>query len=140
MQANLQATPTLYFQGICSDALAFYRAALGAEVLYELPYRSNVDPKVLKPGMEDMILRAALRIGDSVMYLSDGHADSPLAFKGLSMTLQVRDPAEAERVVAALADGGKVLMPLRSSQRNAAFGTLADRFGVHWVVEAPHAV
>lgn len=135
----MQLTPTVYFQGICADAIAFYRDALGAQVLYQLPYGGNVDPAVLKPGTEDKILRASLRIGDTWLYVSDGHCTGQPSFQGFSLTLRQPDRAAAERAVQALAEGGKLLMPLRESARNVAFGTVADRYGVHWVIEVPHA-
>ena len=49
--------------------------------------------------------------------------------------------AEADRVFAALGDGGKVQMPLAKTFFSPRFGMVADRFGVMWMViaEGAHA-
>jgi PhnB protein len=48
--------------------------------------------------------------------------------------LSVPSQAEAERVFAALADGGQVWMPLTKTFWSACFGMVADQFGVGWMV------
>jgi PhnB protein len=46
----------------------------------------------------------------------------------------VPDEPEAERLFAALADGGQVQMPLTKTFFASRFGMVADRFGVSWMV------
>ena len=46
----------------------------------------------------------------------------------------VADDATAERMFAALADGGQVHVPIGPSFFATRFGMLADRFGVAWMV------
>jgi PhnB protein len=41
---------------------------------------------------------------------------------------------DADRVFAALADGGTVTMPLTQTFWSPRFGMLSDRFGVGWMV------
>jgi PhnB protein len=41
---------------------------------------------------------------------------------------------EAERLFAALADGGQVQMPLTKTFFSPRFGMVADRFGVSWMI------
>jgi len=47
------------------------------------------------------------------------------------------DAAEAERVFAALAEGGTVEAPLAKQFWGGTFGQLVDRFGIQWMVTAP---
>jgi PhnB protein len=56
------------------------------------------------------------------------------------MTLNPTSEAEANKLFNALSDGGQVQMPLTKTFFSPAFGMLADRFGVHWmvVVEQKH--
>ena len=68
------------------------------------------------------------------MLVSDGARDSPSGFQGFSLAIMVPTEAEADRVFAALADGGQVGMPLGSTFWSARFGTVTDRFGVSWMV------
>jgi PhnB protein len=50
------------------------------------------------------------------------------------INLELDTRAEAERLFNALAAGGKVEMPLQEMFWGATFGSLADRFGVQWMV------
>ena len=55
-------------------------------------------------------------------------------FSGFSLSLDAANEAEAERLFAALADGGTVQMPLGKTFWSPKFGMVADRFGVGWMV------
>ena len=58
------------------------------------------------------------------------------SFQGFSLSLTAASDAEAERLFAALSDGGQVQMPLGKTFFASAFGMVADRFGVSWMVVA----
>jgi PhnB protein len=131
----MQLTPTIYFQGNCADALSYYRDAIGAEILFQVPFRGNVDPQFLKPEMADKILRAGLRIGESVIYLSDGHCDGPPSFQGFSLTVKLASFDEALRMQQVLAEDRPIRIPLTRKTWTGAIGTALDRFGVHWMIE-----
>jgi len=52
----------------------------------------------------------------------------------------LKRPAEADRVFAALADGGQVGMPLTKTFWSPRFGMVTDRFGVSWMISVPGEV
>ena len=54
--------------------------------------------------------------------------------KGFSVSVQIDDPAEAERAFAALAEGGAVRMPIAETFWALRFGMVTDRFGTPWMV------
>ena len=56
------------------------------------------------------------------------------SFSGFSLSLTARDEADADRLFAALAEGGEVQMPLAKTFFSPRFGMVADRFGVSWMV------
>jgi PhnB protein len=132
----MQLTPTVYFPGFCNEAIAFYQSVPGCELLFVRRIGDCIDTTQIQPGTEQKILRAALRFGQSVMYVSDGHGAAAPVFQGFSLSVTLASLAQAERVVAALADGGKVLLPPRPTRWAGTLGVLLDRFGVHWTVEA----
>jgi PhnB protein len=133
----MQAIPTIHFPGNCDEALNFYCKAIGAELLFRFKVSEVVvDPQAIRPGTGDKILRAGLRIGDSVIQFADGHGAGGPAFQGFSLTLSAASEDEAGRLVEALADGGKVQIPLRTTAWAETFGTVVDRFGLHWTIEA----
>ena len=65
---------------------------------------------------------------------SDGMCTGQARFQGFSLSITAADPAEAERLFAALAEGGQVQMPLAKTFFSPLFGMAADRFGVSWMV------
>jgi PhnB protein len=67
---------------------------------------------------------------------SDGRCEGQPSFQGFSLSLTVPGEAVAERLFAALADGGQVQMPLAKTFFSPRFGMVADRFGVSWMIHA----
>jgi PhnB protein len=94
-------------------------------------------PGMLPQGSDDKIMHATLRIGSSNLMLSDGRCDGKPVFNGFSLSLDAASEAEAERLFAALSDGGTVQMPLAKTFWSPRFGMVADRFGVGWMVSVP---
>ena len=85
------------------------------------------------------ILHARLTVGDQVMMGSDappGRYEEP---KGFSVSVQIKDPAEAERIFQALAENGKVQMPIQQTFWAARFGMLMDQFGIPWMINCEQA-
>jgi len=86
----------------------------------------------LAPDSGEKIMHAALRIGDSTILFSDGSPGTE--FKGFSLALTPSNAAEAERVFAALADGGAIQVPLAKTFFAPLFGWVTDRFGLSWMI------
>jgi len=129
--------PYLTFDGRCDEALAFYRRALGAEVVALKRYSEMPEPQGCEgmPALPpDKVMHSALRIGDTVVFASDGMCGGKPTFEGISLSLTAASDAEAARFFDALGDGGKVQMPLGPSFFASSFGMVSDRFGVSWMV------
>jgi PhnB protein len=127
--------PYLFFEGQCEEAIAFYRGAVGAEVQMLMRYKDAPEQGAASPpSPPDKIMHASLKIGQSTVLMSDGRCSGKPAFDGLSLSLTVADKAEAERLFAALADGGHPFMPLTETFFSPQFGMLTDRFGLTWMV------
>ena len=77
------------------------------------------------------------RIGDTQLMASDGMNTGKPSFQGFALSLSASDEADAKRLFAALSEGGKVQMPLTKTFYSPAFGMVADRFGVPWMVIVP---
>jgi PhnB protein len=137
--SNTSVQPYLFFGGRCEEAIEFYKKALGAEVVMLARFK---DAPEQKPGFPDCfqekIMHATLRIGETMVMASDGRCEGPAVFEGFSLSITVTDEAEAERVFAALSDGGLVTMPLEKTFWAPKFGMLQDKFGVGWMVSVMH--
>jgi len=133
----MQIQPYLFFDGRCEEALAFYRDALGAETTMLMRFKDSPEPPVpgmMPPGTDDKVMHASFRVGEAVVLASDGLCGGAPNFQGFTLSLTTADPAEAERLFTALADGGQVRMPLAPTFFSPRFGMVADRFGVGWMV------
>jgi PhnB protein len=126
--------PYLMFDGRCEEALEFYRRAIGAEVTTLLRWKDSPDPRMKMPGAEDKVMHSQLRIGDTTIMASDGQCQGKPDFHGFSLSVTAADVAEADRLFAALGEGGQVQMPLSETFFSPRFGMLADRFGVPWMI------
>ena len=130
----MQVQPYLSFNGRCEEAIEFYRRALGAEVTSLSRFKDSPDQAMCPPGSAEKVMHASFRIGDSTVLASDGHCTDQTNFHGFSLALNVTDVAKAERLFAALAEGGQVQMPLTKTFFSPGFGMLTDRFGVCWMI------
>ena len=135
----------LMFDGRCDEALEFYRHALGAQVTMLMRYKDNPEPAAGQgcadgggPGpTPEMVMHAEFTLGETTLMASDGMGSGKASFQGISLALSPASEAEAQRLFNALADGGQVQMPLAKTFFSQAFGMVADRFGVPWMVVAP---
>ena len=132
--------PYLFFRGRCEQAIEYYRATLGAEVLMKMRFSDNPD----KPGVDkmpatlnDKIMHSCIRIQGTEIMMSDGMRTGPLDFQCMSLSLSVPSQAEADRIFGALAADGTVQMPLGKTFFSPCFGAVSDKFGVSWMVIVP---
>src|SRR5437762_9367608 len=118
-------TPYLIFSG-ASDAIAFYKMALGAEEVMRLD------------APDGKIGHAEIKIGDSRIMLADEHPEiqalSPKTVGGspVSLHLYVEDVDKAvERAIAA---GGKLIRPVADQFYGDRVGGIEDPFGYRWFI------
>ena len=132
----MQTQIYLFFDGRLDDALAFYKKTLGIEV--EMLMRFKDAPKEAQagcaPGSENKVMHSCFKLGDQRVMASDGHAKGQPEFKGFCLSLSAPTEAEAEKLFAALGEGGKVEMPLMKTFFSPKFGMVQDKFGMGWMV------
>jgi len=130
----MQVQPYLFFEGRCDEALDFYRKTLGAEVVTLLRFRESPQPGMVTPGTEDRVMHAVLRVGDATVMASDGRCAGQPRFEGFSLSITLKDETPANKMFAALSEGGHVVMPLEKTFWSPRFGMVTDRFGVTWMI------
>jgi PhnB protein len=138
----MQVQPYLNFDGRCEEALNFYRKAIGAEVTALMRMNESPEPPppgTLAPENGNKVMHSTFRVGETTIMASDCGCEGKTGFQGFSLAIGVPTPADADRLFAALADGGKVHMPLGKTFWSPRFGVVADKFGVAWMISTNHS-
>lgn len=118
-------TPMLVCAG-AADAIAFYKKAFNAVEI----------SRMAGPGGK--LMHAAVRIGDSVVMLTDEFPDfgsfGPKSLKGSSVVIHLYVENVDEFVASAEAAGAKITMPVADMFWGDRYGQLEDPFGHRWSV------
>lgn len=136
--------PYLKFPGNSEEAFDFYHGVFGGDFAAVVRYRDlDMTAEMGELSEEDLdrIGHIALPLGNGAMLMATDELDGrerPLEM-GINfyITLEPESAEEAERLFEALSDGGRVEMPLQRTAWAEKFGSLADRFGVRWMVSYP---
>ena len=80
------------------------------------------------------IMHMVLHAREITLMGSDAPPGMAEGAKGFHLSLHPAEPAEAERIYQALAEGGTVRMPLQETFWAHRFGMVADKFGTPWMV------
>lgn len=117
--------PYLVVRG-ASDAIAFYGKALGATELVRMP------------GPGGAVMHAELKIGDSVVMLTDENPEmgsvSPATLNGTPVSVFLYVPDVDALFGQAVAAGATALMPPTDMFWGDRFGKLKDPFGHEWAM------
>jgi PhnB protein len=135
-----QVQPYLFYNGRCEEALAFYVSALHAQLGMVLRWKESPEPPppgMLPTGFEDKIMHSEFTVGGTTVLASDGCGSWTTTYDGFRLALSVPDEATADHAFNALADGGRIDMPLVKTFWSPRYGMVTDRFGIGWMVMVP---
>ena len=127
--------PYLFFNGTCAEAMAFYVDIFDGEVVAMMPF-SDLPPGEmdLPESAKGLIMHATIRIGDGHLMASDTITGGTEKMAGVSVNVSLPDVASSKAAFDKLAEGGEITMPYAATFWDPGFGTLVDKFGVHWMV------
>jgi PhnB protein len=133
---NAIVQPYLFLDGKCEEALDYYQHALGAEVKMLMRFKDSPEPPKAGCAPSDLnkVMHAQFQVGETVIMASDGRATGKPNFEGFALSLTVKTKGDADKAFGALANGGKVEMPLAKTFFSERFGMVEDKFGVFWMV------
>jgi PhnB protein len=130
----MRIDPYLNFDGDCAEAFRTYERILGGRLETLMTHGESPIAGEVPAAWHDRILHATLVVGEAVLMGSDTPPEYYEKATGGHVSLQIGDPAEAERVFHALAEGGRVTMPMGRTFWAERFGMLTDRFGTPWMI------
>ena len=135
-----QLNPYLSFDGNCADAMHFYARVLGAKLDKLITYGEAPSNPPAPPEHANRIMHASLVHPDFALMAGDAPPGMPFeGMQGVMLALTYPSVSEAQRVFAALADGGTVQMPLCETFWVESFGMVTDRFGTAWGINGGKA-
>ena len=135
----MQISPYLNFNGRCEEAFKLYEQRLGGKIITKTTYEETPMADQVPSEWRKKIIHASIKIGDLILMGADSPPENYDEPKGISLTISVKDPAEAERIFSALSVDGTVRMPLQQTFWAASFGMLVDQFGIPWMVNCEQA-
>jgi PhnB protein len=135
----MQLNTHLSFNGQCKEAFTFYQQCLGGNIQSMMTHGDSPMADQVPSEWRDKILHATLVVGETTLMGADVPPDSYKAPTGFSVTIQINDPSDAERIFRGLSEDGTVTMPLQETFWAAGFGMVVDRFGIPWMVNCAKA-
>ncbi len=130
----MRLIPHLTFNGQCEAAFKFYEKCLGGKVVFMMTYGDSPMAEQTAPDWRDKIMHATFALGEQQLAGDDWPLDRYQKPQGYSVTLNIGDAAEADRVFAALAGAGTVQMPIQETFWALRYGKLVDQFGIPWEI------
>lgn len=130
----MQVNPYLMFDGQCEAAFRFYHHVLGGELGDMMTFAGSPAESEVPPEFASKIMHTQLTLDNWAIMGSDCMPEQYDPPQGFSVSLQIADPDEADRIFHALAAGGQVQMPLAETFWARRFGMAIDQFGIPWMI------
>ena len=130
----MKLNPYLSFNGNCEAAFKFYERVLSGKDLTLMTFENSPMADQVPANWRKKVMHARITLGDEVLMGSDPPPDHYEPIKGISISLGIDKPEEAERIFHALAENGTVRMPIQKTFWAIRFGMLVDQFGTPWMI------
>ena len=132
----MQLNPYIAFDGNGQDAIEYYCATLGGEIVMSMKFGDMPEQgDWITDQNRDRLAHATIRIGDMTIMASDTPGFEPhKGFEGVTLQVTCDTKDEAEGFFNKLAADGEVLMPFAKTFWSDGFGMLKDKFGVPWML------
>jgi PhnB protein len=129
----MHLNPYLGFKDNCAEALAFYEKVLGAKVLAVFKYGESPMAEKMPEADKGKIMHTRFSIAGTTIMASDSMCNYE-APAGFHISINVEEPAEADRIYAALSEGGVIKMAIEETFWAKRFAMFNDKFGTPWMI------
>jgi len=133
----------LNFAGNTEEAFNFYKSVFGTEFAGQGIMRmGDAPPQEGQPELSEADKRLVMHVGLPILgghMLMGTDATESMGFtltqgNNIYISLSPDSREEADRLFAALSEGGEVEMPMADQFWGDYFGSLVDRFGIRWMI------
>lgn len=128
----MKLTTYVNFAGRCREAFGYYEQHLGGKITMMMTHGEGPNADASPPEWKAAVLHARIAIGETELSAADIPNAEPM--RSAYLTLTVGSIEEAERVYAALSEGGEIFMPIAETFFAVRFAQLRDKFGMNWMI------
>jgi PhnB protein len=133
-----ELTPYLNFDGTTQEAFTFYAEVFGGQILGVARFRDFGSMAELPETDLDKVANVGLTLPNGSMLMgTDVLASLGQQFRSgndFALHVEADDTGEAQRLFAALSEGGAVSVEPASTEWAEWFAGCTDRFGVEWMI------
>ena len=133
-ESQLDVSAYVSFKGDCEAAFKFYVEVLGAKPGLLFRYADSPMADVVPEGWDSKIMHGSVKIGAKLLEGADVPPESYEKPQGFSLSLNVPNAEQAERLFEKLGDGGRVVYAIAKTFWSERFGMVVDRFGIPWMI------
>ena len=140
-----QVSTYLNFERSTEEAFNFYKSVFGTEFTGEIMRYGDVPVPEGQPAPSDedkqLVMNVALPILGGHLLMGTDAPESVMGKKlsqgnNVYISLHPDTRGEADTLFAALSAGGDAQIPMQEMFWGDYFGTLIDKFGVHWMINS----
>ncbi|HRN26383.1 MAG: VOC family protein [Ignavibacteriaceae bacterium] len=131
--------PYLNFPGNTEEAFNFYKKVFGGDFLGGIfRFKDTPEAEKMNAADKEKIMHVALPMGKSNMIMATDALES-MGFKltfgnNFYISIDAESKEEADKLFNALSEGGKIEVKMADQFWGDYFGSLADKFGVRWMI------
>jgi PhnB protein len=130
--------PYLNFPGNTEEAFNFYKSVFGGEFLALQRFQDTPHSGDVSEADKNKIMHISLPIGKGNLLMAtdalEAFGQKVIVGNNIHIAIQPESREEADRLFNGLSAGGEVEMPLQDVFWGAYFGSLRDKFGIHWMI------
>jgi PhnB protein len=131
----MKFVPYLSFDGRCREAFAFYEKVFDGKIVAMTSHGETPAGEHVPADWQDKIINAHLIAGDQELMGADSPPSQGGAkMSGFSVSIQIDNENDGQRMFNAFADGGHVIMPFEPTFWAKKFGMVTDKYGTPWMI------
>ena len=130
--------PYLNFPGNTEEAFTYYRNVFGGDFVNLMRFKDTPEAGRTSGSDGEKLMHISLPIGKGNTLMAtdalEAHGFKVTFGNNINLAVEADSKAEAEKYFNALSKGGKVTMPLADQFWGAYFGSITDKYGIHWMI------
>jgi PhnB protein len=130
----------LTFDGNCKEAMSFYKGVFGGEFAWQQSWGESPMKDETPEESKHLMMHCSLPLSKIFTLMACDrhpamHKNKHVVGNNAEISLSPETKDEADRLFAALSEGGTVDKPLKGMFWGSYFGTCKDKYGIQWMFD-----